>query len=86
MGCKTPGAIYSVIVHNGGSSVSIVASLPYRIVIDQQQTQQLKRRLHKAMEILLSETFDFSGYHQRCYGSNKRSEKRMITKARPDAN
>ncbi len=58
--CKTPGAVYSIAVHNGFQTVAITVSLPHSIVISAASSSRLKKRLHNAVEKVLSDTYDFS--------------------------
>jgi hypothetical protein len=57
--CKTPGATYTIVIHNGGCAVTAMVTLPDTIALDAEATRRLKRKVHDAFEGALADFFKF---------------------------
>lgn len=57
--CKTPGSIYTTVIHNGGCAITTMVTLPHTLVLDKKDMKNLKRKMHTALESVLGDTFDF---------------------------
>ncbi len=57
--CKTSGATYTTVIHNGGCAVTMMVTLPHTLDLDDKNMRRLKSRLHTAVEGALADTFNF---------------------------
>lgn len=62
--CKTSGATYTIGIANYTSGIVCMVNLPHLLNLTPAQKKQLNKKLHNALEDVLSDTFDFFSYER----------------------